>query len=79
MSVKMTWDEICSTYPRQWVGLDDVKFVDDDGTNVDTAAVVCAVPDEEYSATRVRLIKEGHNYFFSRTSFDDAPQSGVMV
>lgn len=36
---RMTWDEIKDRYPNEWVGLNDVKFKNDDGTNVESAVV----------------------------------------
>lgn len=39
MDVRMTWEEIQKKYPDQWVGLIDVKYVDDDGISVESAVV----------------------------------------
>ena len=39
MADRMTWEEIQKKYPDQWVGLIDVKYVDDDGISVESAVV----------------------------------------
>lgn len=39
MDNRMTWEEIQEKYPDQWVGLVDVKYVDDDGISVESAVV----------------------------------------
>lgn len=39
MTDRMTWEEIQRKYPDQWVGLVDVKYVDDDGISVESAVV----------------------------------------
>ncbi len=39
MDNRMTWEEIQERYPDQWVGLVDVKYVDDDGISVESAVV----------------------------------------
>ena len=39
MADRMTWEEIQKKYPDQWVGLVDVKYVDDDGISVESAVV----------------------------------------
>ena len=36
---RMTWKEIQKKYPDQWVGLSDVKYVDDDGITIESAIV----------------------------------------
>ena len=36
---RMTWDEIQKTYPDQWVGLVDVKYLNDDGVSIESAVV----------------------------------------
>lgn len=36
---RMTWDEIQSTYPDQWVGLVDVRYLNDDGISIESAIV----------------------------------------
>lgn len=35
----MTWKEIQEKYPDQWVGLVDVKYVNNDGVSIETAVV----------------------------------------
>ena len=39
MSERLTWEEIQEKYPDQWVGLVDVKYVDDDGTSIESAVI----------------------------------------
>ena len=36
---RMKWDEIAVKYPKQWVGLRDVTYMDDDGISVESATV----------------------------------------
>ena len=36
---RLTWEEIQKKYPDQWVGLDDVKYVDDDGISIESAII----------------------------------------
>ena len=36
---KMTWKEIQEKYPDQWVGLIDVKYVEDDGISIESAVI----------------------------------------
>lgn len=36
---RLTWREIERRYPDTWVGLDDVKFENDDGANIESAVV----------------------------------------
>ena len=35
----MTWNEIQQAYPDQWVGLIDVKYLNDDGVSIESAIV----------------------------------------
>lgn len=39
MEKRLTWKEIQKKYPDQWVGLVDVKYVDNDGATVESAVV----------------------------------------
>lgn len=36
---RMTWEEIQEKYPDKWVGLVDVKYVDDDGISIESAVI----------------------------------------
>lgn len=36
---RLTWSEIEKKYPDSWVGLNDIKFENDDGANIETAVV----------------------------------------
>lgn len=39
MAERLTWKQIQEKYPDQWVGLVDVKYVDNDGVTVESAVV----------------------------------------
>ena len=39
MSERLRWEEIQERYPYQWVGLVDVKYVDDDGISIESAVI----------------------------------------
>ena len=39
MSERLRWEEIQERYPDQWVGLVDVKYVDDDGISIESAVI----------------------------------------
>lgn len=39
LNERLTWEEIIKKYPKQWVGLSDVKYVDDDGITIESAIV----------------------------------------
>ncbi len=39
MSERLTWEEIQEKYPDQWVGLVDVKYIEDDGISVESAVI----------------------------------------
>lgn len=67
MADRLTWKQIQEKYPDQWVALVDVKYLDDDGCNVESAVVVCAMSDEDYISSRVRMVREGKNYQYERT------------
>lgn len=36
---RMTWNEIQQAYPDQWIGLVDVKYLNDDGVSIESAVV----------------------------------------
>jgi len=36
---RMTWSEIGTKYPDQWVGLTDVIYMDNDGISVESAII----------------------------------------
>ena len=40
---RFTWEQIREKYPDQWVALEDVEYLDDDGVNVKSAVVICGV------------------------------------
>lgn len=39
MEERLTWKQIQEKYPDKWVGLVDVKYVNDDGVSVESAIV----------------------------------------
>ena len=39
MFERLTWEQIQEKYPNQWVGLIDVKYIDDDGISIESAIV----------------------------------------
>lgn len=39
MTGRMTWKEIQEKYPDQWVGLTDVKYIDNDGISIESAVI----------------------------------------
>lgn len=39
MAERLTWEQIQEKYPDQWVGLVDVKYMDNDGVSVESAVV----------------------------------------
>ena len=67
MTKRMTWAEIQEKYPDKWVALDDVVFLNNDGCNVESAVVVCAMIDDEYIDKRLDFIHSGLEYDYERT------------
>ena len=39
MLERLTWEQIQEKYPSQWIGLRDVKYIDDDGISIESAIV----------------------------------------
>lgn len=39
MEERLTWEQIQEKYPDKWVGLVEVKYVNDDGVSVESAVV----------------------------------------
>ena len=39
MAERMTWKEIQEKYPDQWVGLVEVKYINDDGISIESAVI----------------------------------------
>ncbi len=75
----LTWEKIQEMYPNQWVALENVRYVKNDGCNIETAQVICAMSDDEYAKTRAAFMKNGKHYVYSRTSLEKMPFCGVMV
>jgi len=65
---RLTWDQIRTTYPDQWVALTDVRYLDDDGINVESAVVVCNMSDDDYINRRLEFMREGREYEYERTA-----------
>ena len=45
---RLTWEQIRTAYPDQWVALSDVKYMNDDEINVESAVVICGMADGDY-------------------------------
>ena len=74
MGDRMTWEEIQKKYPDQWVGLVDVKYVDDDGISVESAVVKYA---DKSKSDLTRLVLKGE--IISRyTTPDNIFQMGMI-
>lgn len=39
MTERLTWQEIQTQYPDRWVGLIEVKYLNDDGVSIESAVV----------------------------------------
>ncbi len=52
---RLTWEQIRASYPDQWVALTDVKYMDDDEINVESAVVVCGMSDSDYTRQRLEF------------------------
>ena len=52
---RLTWKQIRMTYPDQWVALTDVKYMDDDGINVESAVVICGMREIGRASCRERV------------------------
>ena len=74
MADRMTWEEIQKKYPDQWVGLVDVKYVDDDGISVESAVVKYT---DKSKSDLTRLVLKGE--IISRyTTPDNIFQMGMI-
>ncbi len=74
MANRMTWEEIQKKYPDQWVGLVDVKYVDDDGISVESAVVKYT---DKSKSDLTRLVLKGE--IISRyTTPDNIFQMGMI-
>ena len=74
MAARMTWEEIQKKYPDQWVGLIDVKYVDDDGISVESAVVKYT---DKSKSDLTRLVLKGE--IISRyTTPDNIFQMGMI-
>lgn len=57
MNERMTWKQIQSKYPDQWVGLVDVQYQNNDGISVESA-IVKYVGKTKSELTRLVLKRE---------------------
>ena len=74
MADRMTWEEIQKKYPDQWVGLVDVKYVEDDGISVESAVVKYT---DKSKSDLTRLVLKGE--IISRyTTPDNIFQMGMI-
>lgn len=67
MAERLTWNEIQREYPDQWVALEDIKYLDNEECNVESAVVVCTMSVENYISSRINMIHEGKHYTYKRT------------
>ena len=67
MAERMTWKEIQEKYPDQWVALKDVIYMNNDGCNVESAVVICAMSDDDYVNKRLSFVRSGEVYDYERT------------
>ena len=65
---RLTWRQIQKKYPDQWVALEDVIYLNDDGCNVESAVVVCAMSDDDYVNKRLAFMRAGKTYDYERTA-----------
>lgn len=75
---RLTWEQICTIYPDQWVALADVEYMSNDEINVKSAVVVCSMADCDYVGQRLKFMKEGKHYEYERTE-DTRGFVGVTV
>lgn len=75
---RLTWKQIRTKYPDQWVALTDVEYMDNDGINIESAIVVCGMVDDDYIRQRLKFMNEGRNYEYERTE-DTRGFVGVTV
>ena len=75
---RLTWEQIRAAYPDQWVALTDVKYMDDDEINVESAVVICGMADCDYIGQRLKFMRQGRMYEYERTE-DMRGFMGVMI
>ena len=64
---RLTWEQIRNLYPDQWVALADVRYMDNDDINVESAVVICGMKDNDYVEQRLKFMEEGKDYVYERT------------
>ena len=75
MLERLTWKQIQEKYPDQWVGLVDVKYVNDDNATIESAVV------KYYDRTQDELTERMLNgeIISHHTNPDGHFQSGVIL
>ena len=63
---RLSWDEMVSKYPDQWVAVKDAEM---DGADIISGIVVAAMPDREMRQFRMKNRKSG--FVFRRTTDGD--------
>ena len=66
---RLTWEQIRTAYPDQWVALTDVKYMNDDEINVESAVVICGMTDSDYIGQRLEFMRQGRMYEYERTEY----------
>ena len=59
---RLTWNEICTRYPDEWVILVDIDWIDEDG-DFRTAVVLGHSPDRKESLREAAPIRRGYREF----------------
>ena len=75
---RLTSGQIRTAYPDQWVALSDVKYMNDDEINVESAVVICGMADGDYIGQRLEFMRQGRMYEYERTE-DTRGFMGVML
>lgn len=73
---RQTWDEIVSRYPDMALGLTDVKFLNDDGINIESAVV--SYTDKNTSINELQNMAIGGKIFLARTTLIPDMAVGVI-
>lgn len=73
---RLTWDEIMSRYPDMALGLTDVKFLNDDGINIESAVV--SYTDKDMPISKLQYMAVGGKIFLARTTLMPDMVVGVI-
>ena len=66
---RLSWDGIVANYPDKWVALSNVKYMDDDGTNIEMADVVAVMTDDEHEGKRIEWWDEGYDFIRTTSAY----------